>query len=341
MRKKILVFIEQRDNEIQNVSLELLGKGREIADKLDGELVGALIGNNVSDLCKTVGQYGADRVVTVEDKVLEVYTTEVYTKAMTAIIKEEQPEILLIGATTIGRDLAPRVSARVNTGLTADCTHLDIDEETKLLLMTRPAFGGNIMATIICQDFKPQMSTVRPGVMQKIEPDFTKEIEKTEIKVEFTADDMQVEVLEMVKEDKKQVNIEDAEILVSVGRGIGSKENLDKVNDLAKALKAEVSGSRAVIDNGWLDKDRQVGQTGKTVRPKLYLACGISGAIQHLSGMEDSEYIVAINKNPEAPIFNTADLGIVGDINKIIPELINELKKEQEGSMVQGMVTSV
>lgn len=341
MRKKILVFIEQRDNEIQNVSLELLGKGREIADKLDGELVGALIGNNVSDLCKTVGQYGADRVVTVEDKVLEVYTTEVYTKAMTAIIKEEQPEILLIGATTIGRDLAPRVSARVNTGLTADCTHLDIDEETKLLLMTRPAFGGNIMATIICQDFKPQMSTVRPGVMQKIEPDFTKEIEKTEIKVEFTADDMQVEVLEMVKEDKKQVNIEDAEILVSVGRGIGSKENLDKVNDLAKVLKAEVSGSRAVIDNGWLDKDRQVGQTGKTVRPKLYLACGISGAIQHLSGMEDSEYIVAINKNPEAPIFNTADLGIVGDINKIIPELINELKKEQEESMVQGMVTSV
>lgn len=341
MRKKILVFIEQRDNEIQNVSLELLGKGREIADKLDGELVGALIGNNVSDLCKTVGQYGADRVVTVEDKVLEVYTTEVYTKAMTAIIKEEQPEILLIGATTIGRDLAPRVSARVNTGLTADCTHLDIDEETKLLLMTRPAFGGNIMATIICQDFKPQMSTVRPGVMQKIEPDFTKEIEKTEIKVEFTADDMQVEVLEMVKEDKKQVNIEDAEILVSVGRGIGSKENLDKVNDLAKALKAEVSGSRAVIDNGWLDKDRQVGQTGKTVRPKLYLACGISGAIQHLSGMEDSEYIVAINKNPEAPIFNTADLGIVGDINKIIPELINELKKEQEDSKVQGMVTTV
>ncbi|MGL4913462.1 MAG: electron transfer flavoprotein subunit alpha/FixB family protein [Romboutsia sp.] len=323
----VMVFIEQRSCEIQKVSLELLGKGRELADKLDNKLSAVLIGNNVKALCEDIVCYGADEVICVNDENLEMYITSNYTKALCEVIEEKNPEIVLIGATTIGRDLAPRVSATLKTGLTADCTSLEIDEESKGLFMTRPAFGGNIMATIICPDHRPQMSTVRPGVMQKLEKNTSKTgiIEYFNVKFE---EDNSVEVLKYIKENVKKVNIEDAKILISAGRGIGSKENMNDLYTLADLLGAEVSASRAVVDSGWVDKARQVGQTGKTVRPDLYIACGISGAIQHLAGMEESEFIIAINKNNEAPIFEVADLGIVGDVNKVIKNLIQELKSK-------------
>lgn len=323
----VLVFIEQRNKQIQKVSLELLGKGRDIANKLGEKLSAVIIGHDIKGLSQELIYHGADRVLIVDDEILKDYVTEPYTKALTTVINEEKPEVVLIGATSIGRDLAPRVSARIHTGLTADCTSLDIEDETRLLLMTRPAFGGNIMATIICPDYRPQMSTVRPGVMIKPDRDTTKTGEIIDFNVGFVPEDLNVEVLETVKSDKKKINIEDAKVLVSAGRGVGSKENMSLLYDLAAELKGEVSGSRGVIDNTWLDKDRQVGQTGKTVRPDLYFACGISGAIQHLAGMEQSEYIVAINKNPDAPIFEVADVGIVGDVLKIVPLLTEELSK--------------
>lgn len=323
----VMVFIEQRDSEIQKVSLELLGKGRELSRKLSDKLTAVLLGNNVKNLCGEIVAYGADEVICVDDKNLEMYTTNNYAKALCEVIENKKPEIVLIGATTIGRDLAPRVSATLKTGLTADCTSLEIDDETKGLLMTRPAFGGNIMATIVCPDHRPQMSTVRPGVMQKLPKDNSKvgTIEHFNVKFE---DDKSVEVLKYVKENVKKVNIEDANILISAGRGIGSKENMNKLYELADLLGAEVSASRAVVDSGWVDKARQVGQTGKTVRPDLYIACGISGAIQHLAGMEESEFIIAINKNNEAPIFEVADVGIVGDVNKVVRNLIDEFKNK-------------
>lgn len=323
----VMVFIEQRDCEIQNVSLELLGKGRELSGKLSDKLTAVLLGNNVKNLCEEIVAYGADEVICVDDKNLKMYTTNNYAKALCDVIEKKKPEIVLIGATTIGRDLAPRVSATLKTGLTADCTSLEIDDETKGLLMTRPAFGGNIMATIVCPDHRPQMSTVRPGVMQKLPKDNSKAgtIEHFNVKFE---DDKSVEVLKYVKENVKKVNIEDANILISAGRGIGSKENMNKLYELADLLGAEVSASRAVVDSGWVDKARQVGQTGKTVRPDLYIACGISGAIQHLAGMEESEFIIAINKNNEAPIFEVADVGIVGDVNKVVRNLIDEFKNK-------------
>lgn len=320
----VMVFIEQRDSEIQKVSLELLGKGRELSGKLSDKLTAVLLGNNVKNLCEEIVAYGADEVICVDDKNLKMYTTNNYAKALCDVIEKKKPEIVLIGATTIGRDLAPRVSATLKTGLTADCTSLEIDDETKGLLMTRPAFGGNIMATIVCPDHRPQMSTVRPGVMQKLPKDNSKAgtIEHFNVKFE---DDKSVEVLKYVKENVKKVNIEDANILISAGRGIGSKENMNKLYELADLLGAEVSASRAVVDSGWVDKARQVGQTGKTVRPDLYIACGISGAIQHLAGMEESEFIIAINKNNEAPIFEVADVGIVGDVNKVVDKKLNSM----------------
>ena len=299
----VLVVIEQRENVIQTVSLELLGKATEIAKDYDTKVSALLLGSKVEGLIDTLAHYGADEVIVVDDEALAVYTTEPYTKAAYEAIKAADPIVVLFGATSIGRDLAPRVSARIHTGLTADCTGLAVAEDTKLLLMTRPAFGGNIMATIVCKDFRPQMSTVRPGVMKKNEPDETKEAVINRFKVEFNDADKLVQVVQVIKEAKKQVKIEDAKILVSAGRGMGGKENLDILYELAEIIGGEVSGSRATIDAGWLDKARQVGQTGKTVRPDLYIACGISGAIQHIAGMEDAEFIVAINKNPEAPIF--------------------------------------
>lgn len=326
----VLVVIEQRENVIQTVSLELLGKATEIAKDYDTKVSALLLGSKVEGLIDTLAHYGADEVIVVDDEALAVYTTEPYTKAAYEAIKAADPIVVLFGATSIGRDLAPRVSARIHTGLTADCTGLAVAEDTKLLLMTRPAFGGNIMATIVCKDFRPQMSTVRPGVMKKNEPDETKEAVINRFKVEFNDADKLVQVVQVIKEAKKQVKIEDAKILVSAGRGMGGKENLDILYELAEIIGGEVSGSRATIDAGWLDKARQVGQTGKTVRPDLYIACGISGAIQHIAGMEDAEFIVAINKNPEAPMFKYADVGIVGDVHKVLPELISQLSVAKE-----------
>lgn len=329
MHKGVAVFVEQRSGEIQGVSLELLGKGKELASKLGEKLTAILLGNNIDHLANELIYSGADEVVVVNDPILDVFVTEPYTKALVHVINERKPEIVLIGATTIGRDLGPRVSARVHTGLTADCTSLEIDDETRNLLMTRPAFGGNIMATIICPDHKPQMSTVRPGVMQKLErnEDLTGEI--INMSVEFTSDDMNVQVLEYIKETAKKANLEDASIIVAAGRGVG-EENIELLKELADLLGGQIAGSRAAIDAGWLEKDRQIGQTGKTVRPTLYIACGISGAIQHVAGMEESEYIVAINKASDAPIFEVADLGIVGDVKQVVNSLIAQLKSEKE-----------
>lgn len=324
--KGVFVYIEQREGVVQKVSFELLGKGRELADKLKVKLTAVILGYNIKNTTKELISYGADEVIYVDDKALELYINEPYTKAFSQIIQDKKPEVVLVGATTIGRDLAPRVSSRIYTGLTADCTSLDIEDETNNLLMTRPAFGGNILATIICPDFRPQMSTVRPGVMIKCEKDEMRNGLIQEFKVEFKPEDTNIKILKVVKVEKEKVNIEDANILVSGGRGVGSPDNFAMLQELAWELKGEVSCSRAVVDAGWIDRNHQVGQTGKTVRPGVYFACGISGAIQHLAGMEESEFIVAINKNPGAPIFEVADLGIVGDINKIIPELIKEIK---------------
>lgn len=328
--KGVLVYIEQRNKEIQKVSLELLGKGREIADKLGEKLSAVIIGHGVENLAEELIYHGAEKVIVVDHEVLENFVTEPYTKALTEVINKEKPEVVLVGATSIGRDIGPRVSARIHTGLTADCTSLDIDDETRQLLMTRPAFGGNIMATIICPDHRPQMSTVRPGVMLKLDRDTSRTGEVVTFDAGLAPSDLNVEVLEIVKEDKKKANIEDANVLISGGRGVGSKENMSHLYDLAEVLNGEVSGSRAVIDNGWLDKDRQVGQTGRTVRPDLYFACGISGAIQHVAGMEESELIIAINKNSDAAIFEVADLGIVGDVAKIVPLVAEEIRNSKK-----------
>ncbi|BEP28407.1 electron transfer flavoprotein subunit alpha/FixB family protein [Helicovermis profundi] len=323
--KGVLVFIEQRDNIIENVSLELLGKGKDIANELGEDLIAVLLGSDNEDLAKKVSMYGANRVVYVDNKNLDIYTTEPYAQALTEIIKKENPDVVLIGATSIGRDLAPRVSARLKTGLTADCTKLEVSEDRQLM-MTRPAFGGNIMATIACPDNRPQMSTVRPGVMKRPlkDEENLSLIQKVDIK--FNESKFKVKVLEVTKETKEKINIEDADVLVSGGRGIGHKDAFIKLEELAGVLKGTVSSSRAVVDAGWLDHDRQVGQTGKTVRPNVYFALGISGAIQHMAGMEESECIIAINKDASAPIFDIADIGIVGDVHKIVPHLIDEIE---------------
>lgn len=331
--KGVLVFVEQRFNEIQNVSLELLGKGRKIADELGVSLVAALPGNDVEKHAKLLVEYGADKVILIDNKALEIYTTEPYTQAIVSVIKNEKPEVVLFGATSIGRDLAPRVSARLGTGLTADCTSLEVDE-SRMLLMTRPAFGGNIMATIVSPDHRPQMSTVRPGVMTKMERDSARKGEIVKHDIPMDMNNQCVEVISFEKETAEKMDIQEANVLISGGRGIGSKENFSLLYDMADELGGLVSASRAAVDSGWMDHDRQVGQTGKTVRPNLYLACGISGAIQHVAGMEEADLIIAINKDKGAPIFEVADLGIVGDVQKILPFVIEEIKKINESKHV-------
>ena len=326
MSRDVYVFAEQRDGELQKVGIELVGKARELADDLGQQVAAVLLGSGVKDKAQELIACGADKVVVVDDVMLEEYVTEPYTKALTAVINAKDPEIVLYGASSIGRDLAPRVSARIHTGLTADCTALEIDEETKLLMMTRPAFGGNIMATIVWEDFRPQMATVRPGVMKALESDASRSGEVEEFKVKFSDADMNVKVRETVKTAHKSVDITEAKILVSGGRGIGSAEKFKMLEELAGVMEGEVSSSRACVDSGWISADRQVGQTGKTVRPELYLACGISGAIQHAAGMENSDFIVAINRDEDAPIFDIADLGIVGDLNAIVPKLTEAVK---------------
>jgi len=327
--KGVYVFIEQKSREIQNVSLELLGRGRGLADTLEEELVAVFLGNEIKDQCQNLISHGADRVIYVDSPKLDKYLTEPYAQALAAISKFEKPNVILIGATSTGRDLAPRVSARLSTGLTADCTSLEISEE-KELLMTRPAFGGNLMATIVCPDHRPQMSSVRPGVMQKLAVDNTRTGEIIEFGVNFDETKFKVRLIEEVKEAKQLVKIEDAHVLVSGGRGVGTAENFKNLEKLADNIGATVCSSRAIVDLGIMGHDRQVGQTGKTVRPDIYFALGISGAIQHIAGMEESKYIIAINKDKGANIFNNADLGIVGDVNKILPLLNREISKFSE-----------
>ena len=326
MNKDIYVVVEQVDGVVQKVGIELIGIASKLAADLGQEVVAVLLGKEVRGLADNLIHHGANKVICVEDPILEHYATEPYTKALNAVVEAKKPEIVLYGATSIGRDLAPRVSARVHTGLTADCTKLEIDPETKLLLMTRPAFGGNIMATIVCKEFRPQMATVRPGVMQALPTDTSRTGEVEVFQVDFTDADMNIKIREVIKEKHAKVDITEAKVLVSGGRGIGSPEYFDVLKELADELDGLVTSSRANVDAGWIGRERQVGQTGKTVRPDLYMACGITGAIQHLAGMEDSEFIVAINKDAQAPIFDVADLGVVGDLHKIMPILIEKVR---------------
>ncbi|MDR2010689.1 MAG: electron transfer flavoprotein subunit alpha/FixB family protein [Bacteroidales bacterium] len=327
--KDVYVFIEQREGVIQKVAFELLSKARELADLLDEKVHALLLGHKITDKASELIAYGADNVLVVDTKELEQYTTEPYTQAIVQILNNKKPSIVLIGATTIGRDLGPRISARIGTGLTADCTGLDISEERNLL-MTRPAFGGNLMATIVCKEHRPQMSTVRPGVMLKGEKNTSRKGSIEEIKINFDSSKFKIKILETVKEEKNLTDITEAKILVSGGRGVGNTEGFKKLQELANTINAEVSSSRAMVDVGIIPHDRQVGQTGKTVRPDVYFAFGISGAIQHLAGMEESDYIIAVNKDKDAPIFQCADLGIVGNVNQIVPLLTERLKKEKE-----------
>ncbi len=325
--KNVFVFAEQRGGVVQNVAFELIGKASELAASLGEKVVALLLGHEIEQQARLLIEYGADEVICIDHPYLKDYLTEQYSQAVYQAIMEYKPSVFLIGATTIGRDLGPRLSARLNTGLTADCTKLEISEN-KELLMTRPAFGGNLMATIICSDHRPQMSTVRPGVMQKAERQTGRKGEIIRMPVKFDESKFKVRLKETVKENKGLVDITEARILISGGRGVGSKEGFSKLQEMAEVLGAEVSASRAVVDAGIIDHDRQVGQTGKTVRPDLYFALGISGAVQHLAGMEESDYIVAVNRDKTAPIFKVADLGIVGDVSKIVPLLTERLKKE-------------
>ena len=335
--KGVYIYAQQVDNKLSDIAFELVGKAKELAADLNTEVTAVLLGSNVKALATELGEYGADKVIVVDNPALETYRTEPYAQALVSIINEYKPEIMLVGATAIGRDLGPTVSARVKTGLTADCTKLEIgdfpinampgqEQKHNQLLMTRPAFGGNTIATIACPDNRPQMATVRPGVMQAIDKIEGAKAEVIEFNPGFTPDNKYVEIMEVVKSVTDVVDIMDANILVSGGRGVGSPENFKILEDLAEVLGGEVSCSRAVVDAGWKPRDIQVGQTGKTVRPNVYFAIGISGAIQHVAGMEEADIIVAINKDDTAPIFDVADYGIVGDLNKIVPMLTEQLK---------------
>ena len=335
--KGVYIFAQQIDNEISSISLELLGKAKGLAADLDESVTAILVGYQVKNLADKLAEYGADKVIVIDDPELKDYRTEPYTHAIAEVVNKYKPEILLVGATAIGRDLGPRVSARVHTGLTADCTSLDIgdfpliavpgqEKKHKQLLMTRPAFGGNTIATIACPNYRPQMATVRPGVMQKITPVKGAKANIEEFNPGFAKNSCYTEILKIVKEISNVANIQESKILVSGGRGVGSPENFKLLDDLAEVLHGTVSCSRAVVDSGWKPKDLQVGQTGKTVRPHLYFAIGISGAIQHVAGMEESDIIIAINKDENAPIFDVADYGIVGDLNSVLPILTRKLK---------------
>ena len=342
--KGVYIYAQQIDNELSPIAFELIGKAKELAADLGTEVTAVLLGSNVKGLTTELGEYGADKVIVVDNPVLETYRTEPYAQALAAVINEYKPDIMLVGATAIGRDLGPTVSARVKTGLTADCTVLEIgdfplnpvpgkEDEQKhgQLLMTRPAFGGNTIATIACPDNRPQMATVRPGVMQKLPKEAGRQAEVIEFNPELKENNKYVEIQEIVKAVGNVENIMDAKVLVSGGRGVGSAEDFEMLKELATCFKGGmVSCSRAVVENGWLPVDYQVGQTGKTVRPSIYFAIGISGAIQHVAGMEESDLIIAINKDEDAPIFDVADYGIVGDLKKIVPQLTAALKEAKK-----------
>ncbi len=323
----VWVYAEQRAGKLMNVAIELLGEGRKLADEIGTELCAVLVGSDCDDLVDELFAYGAEKVYYANNPELKNYTTDGYTAAVYRAILKYKPEVVLYGATHIGRDLAPSVAVKCGTGLTADCTKLDIDPETKGLRQTRPAFGGNLMATIVCPNHRPQMSTVRPGVMAKPEKVLGKKGELIDLNIKFKKGEIRQQVLDVVKKVGEMASLTDAKIIVSGGRGIGGPEGFDTIRALANKLGGSIGSSRACVDAGWIDHSFQVGQTGTTVKPDLYVACGISGAIQHLAGMQTSKTIVAINKNENAPIFEVADIGIVGDLFKVIPAIIEELDK--------------
>ena len=327
-RKGVWVFAEQRGGVLQQISLELLGKACELAEALNQEVSAVLLGNDVEGLAEPLIRHGADHVYLVADACLEQYRPMSYTRAIEQLIRQYKPNILLMGATHIGRDLAPRVSRRVGVGLTADCTELTIDPEKKILLQTRPAFGGNIMATIANRYSRPQMATVRPGVMERKEqPEKSGDVIREMFSI--SEDEIGTRVLEIVREAKKTGDLSKANIIVAGGRGVGDGAGFKILEKLAEVLGGEVAGTRVAVEEGWIPADRQVGQTGQSVRPELYIACGISGAIQHRAGIMNARYIVALNRDPRAPIFQVADWGIVGDLHDLVPEMIRQLEGNQ------------
>ena len=324
----VWVVAEHLHGEFRRGTLELLGEGRRLADTLGVELAAVLLGDGVAEMAKHLFAHGADKVYLVQDPVLAHYRTGPYTDVLSGIINQHKPEIVLVSATPQGRDLGPRVAARLSAGLTADCTGLDIDEEERLLVQTRPAFGGNLMATIVSKHARPQMATVRPGVMKALEPEASRTGELVEVPVHLDERSVAAKIVEIVQQETEgQVNLQDAEIIVSGGRGLGKPENFAIIRDLARALGGAVGASRAAVDAGWIPAYHQVGQTGRTVQPKLYIACGISGAVQHVAGMSSADCIIAINKDPAAPIFNVATYSIVGDLFEILPALTKKLKE--------------
>ena len=340
--KGVYVFAQQVDNQISSIALELIGKGKDLAKDLGTTVTAVLVGSNVKGLADELGEYGADKVIVVDDPELKDYRTEPYTHAITAVINEFKPDIFLIGATAIGRDLGPRVCARIHTGLTADRTQLDIgdfplvampgkEQKHGQLLMTRPAFGGNIVATIVNPEHRPQMATVREGVMKKeiLSPTYQGEVIRHDVKKYVADTDYVVKVIERHVEKAKN-NLKGSPIIVAGGYGVGSKENFDLLFDLAKELHAEVGASRAAVDAGYAEHDRQIGQTGVTVRPKLYIACGISGQIQHIAGMQESGIIISINNDPDAPINTIADYVINGTIEEVVPKMIKYYKQNSK-----------
>ncbi len=329
--KGVWAFAEQRDGVLSRVAKELLGSGRELADELGEPLGAVLVGYGVSDLATEIIAHGADIVYQLDDSRLEHYQTDSYSIVIARLIKDKKPNIVLYGATHIGRDLAPRIARKLTTGLTADCTELTIDPDSRNLMQTRPAFGGNVMATIETPGTRPQMATVRPGIMKALEPDEKREGEIKEVKVKLDDAEIILKVLERVKEARKTVNIQDADIIVSGGRGVGSKDGFKILAELAKVLGGEVGGSRVAVEKEWIPQDNQVGQTGKSVRPKLYIACGISGSIQHRAGMQNSDTIIAINKDINAPIFKVAHYGVVGNLHDVVPALTETLRRRSEG----------
>ena len=323
--KNIWVFAEQRHGKLMPVVTELVGEGRKLAEERGVELNAVLLGENLEEMTKELIAHGVKNVYTADHELLKNYTTDGYTKVISEAIHQHKPEIMLIGATHIGRDLAPRIASRVDTGLTADCTKLEIDPEDGKIKQTRPAFGGNIMATIVCPENRPQMSTVRPGVMDKADRDDSRKGNIVPLDFSISSEDIRTEILEIVKSDKEIVSLVDANFIISGGLGLQSPEGFDLLKQLAEKLDGVIGSSRAAVDKGWIDHSHQVGQTGVTVKPNIYFACGISGAIQHLAGMNQSDIIIAINKDPNAPIFSVADYGIVGDLYEVVPQIISQL----------------
>jgi electron transfer flavoprotein alpha subunit len=326
--ENVWVFTEVASGTLKPVVLELLGKGRELANKLDQKLCAVIIGSGADKFIDELGAYGAELIYMVDDPIYENYSTDAYTSAISQLITEFKPNIFLYGATHVGRDLAPSVASNLGLGLTADCTDLSIEEEDNLLLQTRPAFGGNVMADIICPNTRPQMATVRPNVMEPLTPDEKREYEVIERKISIPSRSVRTKILETISgREEHEVGVEEGDCVISGGRGMGSADKFEVLDELAGLLSGVVGCSRPIVELGWIPKSRQVGQSGKTVSPRLYIACGISGAIQHQVGIRNSDIIIAINKDPKAPIFDIADFGVVGDLHQIIPRLIEKLKR--------------